>query len=415
MANTDTQRPIEIEQMQNRIDWLDSERLKTGKRMVQLEQKLTSMERNLETRDQRIRELEEKLASANFQINRSAQYDVELKMIKDEMVKLIEQYDRRRTQDQQELEKLRRIEHEMHQKDIAAIQKELTPISRIEKEVDLRRSEDERLGTIIGRQVNILNSLQSEVDKWQQELQFVEELERKNAASIASVNANGLELTKKIEALESRFDITNHGLMKAQTGLQEIGDSITTLNLQAKSWSDQIQIGEHRRDKRLDDWQRALDEYKIQMERYAAEWLKYAERYKESKLAVQTMIDWQKQVEQQQRESAELIRVETKQMRSRWDSFLLEDTKRWKNYDIDREQRWANADRREKQILEQVQGLSELIEQIQQDKDTLWRVQTAQAEAMKKWPRIWLEEVEKAKEHNPNSRRQPALVPVREE
>jgi len=52
---------------------------------------------------------------------------------------------------------------------------------------------------------------------------------------------------------------------------------------------------------------------------------------------------------------------------------------------------------------------------LEQEKDTLWRIQNAQTDAMKKWPRIWLEEVEKAIAHNPNSRRQPTKVQVREE
>ena len=52
---------------------------------------------------------------------------------------------------------------------------------------------------------------------------------------------------------------------------------------------------------------------------------------------------------------------------------------------------------------------------IQEDKDMLWRVQTAQADAIKLIPRIWLEEIEKAIAQNPNRRRQPTMVPVREE
>ena len=55
------------------------------------------------------------------------------------------------------------------------------------------------------------------------------------------------------------------------------------------------------------------------------------------------------------------------------------------------------------------------IAQLKEEKELLWRVQTAQSDALKQWPRLWLEEVEKAIEQNPNRRRQPALVPVREE
>ena len=59
--------------------------------------------------------------------------------------------------------------------------------------------------------------------------------------------------------------------------------------------------------------------------------------------------------------------------------------------------------------------IEEKIAKLEQEKDLLWRVQTAQADALKLFPRLWLEEVEKAIQQNPNRRRQPALVPVREE
>ena len=68
-----------------------------------------------------------------------------------------------------------------------------------------------------------------------------------------------------------------------------------------------------------------------------------------------------------------------------------------------------------RQIGEQLILLEESIKQANLDKDTLWRVQTAQADALKQLPRMWLEEVEKAINQDPNRRRQPALVPIREE
>jgi hypothetical protein len=127
------------------------------------------------------------------------------------------------------------------------------------------------------------------------------------------------------------------------------------------------------------------------------------------------MAEWQKQIEQRQNEASELTRVEANRIKALWDNFVTENDKQRTNFEVDQDQRWSAAQRREKKILVQIQELALEAEQIEQDKDTLWRVQTAQAEAMKKWPRILLEEVEKAIAHNPNSRRQPALVPVRED
>jgi hypothetical protein len=52
---------------------------------------------------------------------------------------------------------------------------------------------------------------------------------------------------------------------------------------------------------------------------------------------------------------------------------------------------------------------------VKREQEKVWRVQSAQAEAIKQIPRIWQEEVEKTLAHDPNRRRQPALVPVNED
>lgn len=415
MANTRTQEQDELEQLRNRLDWMDEERLKNSKRMVQLEQRLTAWERELESREKRIKDLELRLTNMTVQLGRVSNLDSQLELFKNELVKLIEGYDQRRIDGYQELDKLRRIEHEVQQRDIADIRKELKPISRIENELKLRESEDARIAKMTSILQNQIPNIKNEIETWKQELKFVGESERTNASTIAEIQASIHEHVKQLESIETRLDITNHSLSKVQVTTQEVVDGIGEVNHQIKEWSNQVLVGEQQRNKRIAEWDSIIEEVMASMEKYANEWIKYSDQYKEAKTAVEALTEWRQHLEKQQREAAELARIEANQMRSRWDKFALDNDKRWTNYVVEQEQLWSGSNRREKQNQERLRELAELIEGIKQDKDTLWRVQTAQAEAMKKWPRIWLEEVEKAKTHNPNSRRQPDLVPVREE
>jgi chromosome segregation ATPase len=415
MANARTQEQDELEQLRNRLDWMDEERLKNGRRMVQLEQRLTAWERELETREKRIKEVELRMTNMTVQLGRVSNLDSQLELFKDELSKMIEQYDQRRIEGYQELDKLRRIEHEVQQRDIAEIRKELKPISRIENELKLRENEDARIAKMASSLQNQIPPIKTEIETWKQELKFVEESERTNASTITGVQASIHEHTKQLESIESRLDITNHSLSKVQVTAQEVADGIGEVQHQIKEWSNQVLVGEQQRNKRIGEWEDVIEEVLADMENYAKEWVKYADQYKEARAAVEALREWQQHIEKQQREAAELARIEANQMRARWEKFSLENDKRWTNYTVEQEQLWAGSERREKQVQEKLLELLELIENIKQDKEILWRVQTAQGEAMKKWPRIWLEEVEKAKTHNPNSRRQPDLVPVREE
>jgi chromosome segregation ATPase len=415
MAKTRTQEQDQLEQLRNRLDWMDEERLKSGRRMVQLEQRLTAWERELENREKHIKDVESKLTKMTLQLGRVSNLDSQLELFKDELVKMIEQYDQRRIEGYQELDKLRRIEHEVQQRDIADIRKELTPISRMENELKLRESEDERIAKMTSILQNQIPPIKNEIETWKQDLKFVEESERTNASTIAEMQASIHEHVKKLESIETRLDITNHSLSKVQVTTQEVDDGISEVQHQINQWSNQVLVGEQQRNKRITEWESVIENIMASMEKYADEWVKYSNQYKEAKTTLEAIAEWKQRVEKQQREAAELARIEANQMRSRWDKFAKENEKRWTNYVVEQEQLWAGSNRREKQLQERLLELDELIEGIKQDKDTLWRVQNAQGEAMKKWPRIWLEEVEKAKTLNPNSRRQPDLVSVREE
>jgi hypothetical protein len=94
---------------------------------------------------------------------------------------------------------------------------------------------------------------------------------------------------------------------------------------------------------------------------------------------------------------------------------VLKGEQKWRGSEAEMEQRWTASGRTEKQVQDQILELEVALIKIQEDKDMLWRVQTAQADAIKLIPRVWLEEIEKAIAQNPNRRRQPTMVPVREE
>jgi chromosome segregation ATPase len=158
-----------------------------------------------------------------------------------------------------------------------------------------------------------------------------------------------------------------------------------------------------------------LEDHTNAIDKFNQDWITFSDQYKEAKMAVQTLTGWQKQIEEQQREASEVLRVNTHRLEARWDDFKLESDKKWSTSNVEAEQRAATINRNYRQLQEQIAAIEEMIANLTLEKDTLERIQTAQADAIKQWPRLWLEEVEKAINQNPNRRRQPALVPVREE
>ena len=405
----------EIQDLRQQLDWLDEERRKNGRKLAELEQKLELRERDISSRDQRIKHLEEQLSKLSSQMSRIPQVDVQLTQFKDEMVQLIEQYDQRRLQSESELEAMRRVEHETNVREIADVRKELPVIGRLQRDMELRQAEETRLANLIGQQQNKFSTVVNRVDSWENSLSFLEEKEKQNSRNLNELQAQMAEIGKRWAPIDNRLDILASNLSKLDANVRTAVDAQQEIRDSTKNWMEQIQIGEYERNQKLENWRQVLDDNAKIIEQFSKEWVTFSDQYKEAKMAVQTLAPWQAQIEQQQRDAAELLRVESHRSQSQWDNFTLENDKRWKSFDTELEQRWSSLNRQLRQVSEQIILLEESIKETDQDKDTLWRVQTAQADALKQLPRLWLEEVEKAISQNPNRRRQPALVPIRED
>ncbi len=405
----------EVGELRKRIEWLDEERRKSTRKLVELEQRAVLAERELVSRDRRIQDLEKQLGLVNSQLSRIPMVDTQLSQFKDDIVKMIEQYDKRRIEAERELDRLRRVEHEATTREIADIRKELPAIGRIEQVLPLRQAEEARLASLIGVQQNALTQLTSQVDNVERSLAFVEEKEKQDNRNIAEVQAALLEISKRWEPIYNRLEILGQNLSKVQASAQTTSEAQILLRKSISDWTEQVQIGEHERNQRLAGWQRTMDEHEATLQRFTQDWVKFHNQYNESRTAIESLRALQIHLENQQREANELVRVESKRLESRWEQFVQEDSRKWKNVESDLLQRLSVGDRREREFRDQLVEINEQLEQLKAEIAVAMRVSLAQSEAIKKWPVLWLEEVEKALDQNPNRRRQPALVPVRED
>ena len=413
--NTQTAQQIETGELLKRLEWIDEQRRKAARRISELEQKLERQVAEVARRDERIEDLEKQTATLNQKLNRLPEIDQRITIIREELFEQLEQYDKRRVLAEQESDRLRRIEHESLAREIADTRKELPAIGRLQRDMELRIAEESRLAKLIAVIQSGIDPLRNQISEWERALAFVEEKEKQNTRDIADIQTQLLEISKRWDPISARIDVLANTLAKSESTRQDVIEAQLEQREIIKKWSEQIQIGEHERNKQLEQWRYILDEHKDTMDKYAREWVNYSERYKEAGEAVERLPGWQKQTEQRLQEASERLRIELNRIQSRWDGFLLQDEQKWKSAELDIQQRWEAAKRADRQVDERIHELEEQLLVIEDDKDTIWRIQAAQADAIKTLPRIWLEEIEKARAQNPNRRRQPTVMPVREE
>ncbi|MCA9984099.1 MAG: hypothetical protein KDE59_07390, partial [Anaerolineales bacterium] len=154
----------ELGELRSRVAWLDEERRKYLRRVAELEQQLNAQERKRNDSEQRMLTLERELVQLKAQSSQYPQVDAKLQVLKDEIVQMIEQYDKRRLSAQDEAERRRRVEQEVQARELADLRKELPAIGRLQEAMELRQAEESRLAQLIGVLQNKANSFDSRLE-----------------------------------------------------------------------------------------------------------------------------------------------------------------------------------------------------------------------------------------------------------
>ncbi|MCA9865902.1 MAG: hypothetical protein KIS95_02595 [Anaerolineae bacterium] len=444
-ARTDEPSP-RLLQLDDQVDELRQAQYEWGLKWARFEEQATLLARRYEELDSRVAplndrqsELEERLASQLDPSPQLAQIDEQISDIRqtqqawqaqwaqfeEQTTLLARQYEELDSQIAPLNERQSVLEENLSK--LAHVGSIMPLLDRLEQELELRQAEEVRLSNLIGTQENRFAPLASSLEELSEStrtlLSRVSDSERsieELRTGVQEFNDNWkpsfIELDRRVKPLTERMSLLSNSILKAEAGIQALTGEHSELREIVVNLDDDVHRNQSEVGRRLEGWQITLDENKDTIERFTQQWITLSNQYKEARMAVQNFAHWQKQLEQQKREASEMLRIESNRMQTRWDGFLIEIQEKLKNFELDlnqkwqafemeNEQKWSSARRSEQLRHEELASIDELIQKLQQDnRNLIWRVQTAQADAIKKWPRLLMEEVEKAVEINPNRR-----------
>ncbi|MEM7798153.1 MAG: hypothetical protein AAF633_03095 [Chloroflexota bacterium] len=405
----------EIEGILSRLEWLDEERSKLLAQTSRLQNIVDNQERLLDEQRNKIDSLENRILDMAGTRAKVSQIDTILEQFKDEIVNMIDQYDSRQKISIDETNRLRRVENDVLTRELRELRAMIREFDRLHTDMELRQAEESRLSNLLGSIQSRITLVENKIDSVTQKVSFIGESEQQRTKMLNHAEASVTEIRRHVETAIGRTELFGSKITKIEASQKEFSDTQDGMNRRLKEWADQIQLGEYERNQRLENMQQTLKEFQTRMTQFAADWAKHTDLYNNAQSAIDTLDGWKNQMDTLIRESVEANRIETNRMQTRWDNFLSENEKRWRNMQVDLNQNSSTFDRQNKQIQEQLQELQDMAKQLDSERDALWRVQGAQLDAIKQLPRLWLQEVEKARQMDPNRRREPSLVAVEED
>jgi hypothetical protein len=363
---------MESKQTAQMVAWLDEERRKDKSLIVKLEERVSGQTALIEDQARRMQTLESDLSvlrSTALSINL---FDEAITRLRTELASAIDKFES--GNDDKELKRI----HEMIRESTAAalddLRKEL--LSRIDRELQPRRAEEERLSRIALELQNYADNLGKSMDESQRSLSFLEEQRRQESKRLSDVHSEQAEIGKHVESLKAKSELLEDLSRRNERTLVDLSAVVLELKEQKQAAQEQESLAEKQREKLLGDTLRRIETNMADFATQFAGWSEYGRTMKKQIQDFERLAD---RTERQINEASEMQRLSEERFRHEWEDFQQDDQKRFRQFTLTNEESWRENNKLTKtmtedlaRLIEATSGASEEIAQIRTTlKDTI--------------------------------------------
>jgi chromosome segregation ATPase len=343
---------MESKQSTQMVAWLDEERRKDKALIVKLEERVSTQNALVEDMSRRMQGLETDLASLRSMAISTSLFDESITRIRTELSAAIDQLERK--SGDTEMKRIRDLIRDGTSKALEDLRQEV--LTRIERELQPRRAEEERLSRVALELQNYADTLGKSMDESQRSLTYLEEQRRQDSKRLSDIHSEASESSKHLEGVQAKSELLEDLSRRNERGLAELAATVTEMQQQKQVSQEQDALAQQEREKLLGDTLRRIEETMTDYSKQFEGWSEYARTMKKQVQEFERTAD---RVERRFNEVAEMQRLSEERFRHEWDDFQQDDQKRFRQFTLTNEEAWRENNRLTKTIVEDIAQVTE--------------------------------------------------------
>lgn len=378
LASAGASPEMEARQTTQMVTWLDEERRKDKALITRLEERASSQAALVEDQARRIQALEGELAAFRNKMLSMTTFDEAMVRIRAEFASSIEQIQARREAAEQDYKKLRDMDREGMIKAIDELRLEST--GRMERELQIRKAEEERLSRVANELQVYATNLTKGLEEFERSLNFLEEQRRQDSRRLSDINGEMIEMTKRTEGQKSKIELLEELARRNERNISQVNNDLGDFKQQRQTWVEQEALAAHQREQVMNDMLRRMDGFAEDMEKFAQQVESWGDTHRNMKKQVDDFDRIADRVDRRLNEVAEMQRLSEERFRHEWEEFMQEDQKRWRQFTLTNEE----ARREQQHAINELQGqTTRLLEQIKSLTDYIKGLRNIQNETFR--------------------------------
>jgi chromosome segregation ATPase len=284
-------------------------------------------------------------------------FDEAVGRLRADITTAVDQMDTRRTALDQDTKKLRDLDREAMNKALEEARNDV--FARLDRELQARRAEEERLSRIAVELQTYADNLSKGFDEFQRTLTFLEEQRRLDSRRISDTNSEIADMSKRLEGHQAKLELIEELARRNERGVEEVARTLTEYKQQRQDWLQEEARATQERERAMADMVKRMDGFAKEMETFAKQFETFTETHRTMKKYVDDFDRLAERMDRRLNEVAEIQRLSEDRFRQEWEEFLQEDQKRWRQFTLTNEEAWRTNEK----IVTEVRGdLAELKE-----------------------------------------------------
>jgi predicted nucleic acid-binding Zn-ribbon protein len=362
---------MELDELEKRLEWLDSERQKSNSQILEFKDKIAGLETVVEKQRDRITVLENELKNYVPVPNRISQLDESTAQQKIDLLKQISDLEKKLTSQMKVFEKQQKEDVNVYNKRIAELQIIPTALNEVKKSVQARVDD-------VNRVAQRLDILEKETyKKKDNELQFTQSQKRLSddlqieMKRVTDLQIETSALRKRIEEERNRGDLNAESLRKLEIRTGKLEGLDIELKQAQTAFIDKISLSNLEQEKIWKAWQSNIDEVTLVKNSINTKLLELEAMHSSIEKSKNELDDINLRFDRRINELTEMHRLTEERFRQEWVSFKTDDQKRWTSYLLTQEEQQQESERQRSTLLERVTTTEDKILELKDSLDLI--------------------------------------------
>lgn len=334
---------MEFEQIIKRLDWLDEEHRKDKNNIEALSQRASNLEGDLKAANIIIKELTSQISHLSTAAARIEQYDSALAKQRTDIVKYIDNLDKKRAEQLPEIDKRYQIQFDGIIKALTDLRKIKDNFNEIKRELKAKADEETRRRKFIAEWEMRMQAMVKTFEDVQRAQKTFEETRRQDGKRLADLQGELTAARKRLDESREKNDLFADSVRRIETRLNEILANETDRRQSQANFIETQARFQVERDRTWKDWEERLNTLHKQSEmldRNLQDWEVAQRNVKHTQDTYEELVQ---KFERRINEITEMQRLAEDRFRQEWVTFKSDDQKRWTSFTLSQDENYKDV------------------------------------------------------------------------